>query len=259
MNNSHSRYNNQIFAYQYEYSEGQTSNHGDIEYYLKELSQKHEKVLEIGCGTGRITIPLAKAGVDITGLDAARAMIEIGQKKAVKENVAIPWLVDDAITFTHKEKFDSIFIPYNSIRFIPNERLSDFVSNIRRLLDKGGRFFFDISRRADSPYDENGMRSIDWSPELYIRELGVRLKRRMELKLCEAEKVVESKYFWEWVDCAGIGHSDISEMSLSTLDAEDYISVFQSNGFSLTKIHRNEFELNGASYTHCFVELKACS
>ncbi|MCK5074574.1 MAG: hypothetical protein KAQ98_14175, partial [Bacteriovoracaceae bacterium] len=54
MNNSNPRYNNKIFAYQYEYSEGTKSNNCDIEHYVDCLRDVDVKVLEIGCGTGRI-------------------------------------------------------------------------------------------------------------------------------------------------------------------------------------------------------------
>lgn len=57
--NSLDRYDDAIFAWQYDVSEGTGSNHGDLEFYLDALGETRGDVLELGCGTGRISLPLA--------------------------------------------------------------------------------------------------------------------------------------------------------------------------------------------------------
>jgi cyclopropane fatty-acyl-phospholipid synthase-like methyltransferase len=55
-------------------------------------------VLEIACGTGLVTIPIASQGLDVTGVDLARPMLEHARKKAEAQNLNIRWVEDDPLT-----------------------------------------------------------------------------------------------------------------------------------------------------------------
>ena len=59
----------------------------DIPFYVglaQEAATRDEPVLELGCGTGRVTIPMAQAGPKVTGLDSAAAMLDIARTCAGK-------------------------------------------------------------------------------------------------------------------------------------------------------------------------------
>ncbi len=49
---------------------------GDVPFYVEEAKKAGGPVLEIGCGTGRITIPVAESGVEIVGLDRSPDMLD---------------------------------------------------------------------------------------------------------------------------------------------------------------------------------------
>ena len=53
----------------------------DIPFYLRQIRKHGEPVLELACGTGRITIPLSSKGIKITGLDISESMLEQAKKK----------------------------------------------------------------------------------------------------------------------------------------------------------------------------------
>lgn len=54
----------------------------DIPFYLHQIKKYGEPVLELACGTGRITIPIAKQGVKISGLDISKSMLSHAKRKA---------------------------------------------------------------------------------------------------------------------------------------------------------------------------------
>lgn len=54
---------------------------GEAEFYVGQAVRLGGKVLELGCGTGRIAIPMAMSGVDVTGLDNSKAMLELCRTK----------------------------------------------------------------------------------------------------------------------------------------------------------------------------------
>ena len=55
----------------------------DIPFYVDEALTAGGPVLELGCGTGRVTIPIAAAGVDVTGVDLSPAMLDIARRKVL--------------------------------------------------------------------------------------------------------------------------------------------------------------------------------
>ncbi|MGE4093342.1 MAG: class I SAM-dependent methyltransferase, partial [Candidatus Binatia bacterium] len=59
---------------------------GDVQFYVDEARHAGSEVLEIGCGTGRILLPIAQAGVPIVGLDRAPEMFAILRRKLAKCN-----------------------------------------------------------------------------------------------------------------------------------------------------------------------------
>jgi SAM-dependent methyltransferase len=57
----------------------------DVSFYIEAALQARGPVLEIGCGTGRVLIPTAKAGIEITGLDLSEHMLEVCQRRLLTE------------------------------------------------------------------------------------------------------------------------------------------------------------------------------
>lgn len=78
----------------------------DGPFYLSLARQLGGKVLELGCGTGRYTIPLAERGVDITGLDIMPQMLKRAKSKA--RSLSIRWIEEDVRTFHLNEPFNLI-------------------------------------------------------------------------------------------------------------------------------------------------------
>ena len=79
----------------------------DLPFYLSMAREVGGSVLELGCGTGRITIPLAQAGIAITGLDIVPGMLARAQKKA--QNLPVQWIEADIRDFHLGKRFDLIY------------------------------------------------------------------------------------------------------------------------------------------------------
>ncbi|MBN2054849.1 class I SAM-dependent methyltransferase [bacterium] len=117
----------------------------DIPFYLWAASEFGDPVLEIACGTGRLTIPLAAAGHDITGLDASAGMLETARVKARERGLSIPWVRADCRSFEMARRFGLIFIPFNSIAHLHDlEEIHAMLGRVREHLLPAGVFIVDI-------------------------------------------------------------------------------------------------------------------
>jgi 2-polyprenyl-3-methyl-5-hydroxy-6-metoxy-1,4-benzoquinol methylase len=61
----------------------------DLPFYLEEAKRARGPVLELACGTGRLTIPIAQNGVEIVGLDQSASMLAYARTKANDAGVNI--------------------------------------------------------------------------------------------------------------------------------------------------------------------------
>ena len=73
------------FIYDADIYDGLNKFLSDLEFYKKWLPKNKEaKILELCCGTGRLTIPIAKDGYDIKGVDYTSSMLERAKEKALQ-------------------------------------------------------------------------------------------------------------------------------------------------------------------------------
>lgn len=125
--------------------DGMNSDLNDLSFYTKWLPKNKEaKILELCSGTGRLTLPLAKLGFNFTGVDIMPSMLEQAKRNAAQENVEITYIEADIRFLDINEKFDLIFIPFNSIHHLyQNEDLLAVFEVVKKHLKKDGLFLFD--------------------------------------------------------------------------------------------------------------------
>lgn len=117
----------------------------DIPFYIAQAEKYGGPVLELACGTGRITVPMAKKGLRITGLDISTSMLVHAAQKSAAEGVVIEWVHADCRDFDLPEHFSLVLFPFNSIAHLHDlEDIESCFACVRRHLKPGGRFILDI-------------------------------------------------------------------------------------------------------------------
>jgi ubiquinone/menaquinone biosynthesis C-methylase UbiE len=114
---------------------------GELDFYrdfLLHHPESQKGVLEIACGTGRVTIPLAKSGFQMTGFDLSPELLEVAQSKT-KGQSNPSWVQADMRTFNLDRKFGVIISPGHSFQFMntPEEQVKA-LEQVRRHLIPGG-------------------------------------------------------------------------------------------------------------------------
>ena len=125
--------------------DGMNTNIADLQFYKRWLPQsKDARILELCCGTGRLTLPIAKDGYNIWGVDYTSSMLEQAKIKASEAGLEINFIEADIRTLNLQEKFDLIFIPFNSIHHLyKNEDLFKTLNVVRNHLKDGSLFLLD--------------------------------------------------------------------------------------------------------------------
>jgi len=119
--------------------------------YLTGLFKRHGirpvDILDIGCGTGNVTIPLAEMGYKTVGLDISPEMLSIAEEKARSRGLSVTWVRQDMKTADLGGlKFDLVISMTDSLNYLSsgNELLKVF-RRVKTLLRDGGWFVFDLN------------------------------------------------------------------------------------------------------------------
>lgn len=121
----------------------------EIAFYKKLLGKKSCNILELGCGTGRLLIPLLKMGHNVTGLDSSKDMLSICEHKIDKSYPNLKRRLQiinaDMSDFNISEKFDVIISAINSFQHLTTvEQRKRFLKNGIMHLKKDGLFVIDM-------------------------------------------------------------------------------------------------------------------
>jgi SAM-dependent methyltransferase len=121
----------------------------DVGFYVDAASESGGPVLELGCGTGRVLIPTARAGVEITGVDLSPGMLAVCRRSLAAEPAHVQsrvQLVHAPMTsFELGRSFRLVTIPFRPFQHLVTvEDQIACLDCIRRHLAPGGRLVFDL-------------------------------------------------------------------------------------------------------------------
>lgn len=132
------------------YDRAYKTHKADIDFYLQNALEHGGPILELGCGTGRIAIPLARAGFSVTGVDISREMLAGMKRKLDAEPLEVRQRVKlkvaDMRSVRLGRRYRLVLSPFNAMQHLYT--LADFERFCRavkrHLMPRAGRFVFDV-------------------------------------------------------------------------------------------------------------------
>jgi 2-polyprenyl-3-methyl-5-hydroxy-6-metoxy-1,4-benzoquinol methylase len=196
-----------------EFYDQEFANRGhEIPFFLKQAKSAGGAVLEVACGTGRITLPIARAGIEITGLDISRPMLERARHKAEAERLAVTWLEQDCRQITADRTFSLIFSATNAMQHLHDlDSVNAFLTSAKQALRPGGTLILDV-------FNPN--------PAKLARTIATRYHHKTFMDATGGELRVEA--------------------------ASEYISATQTLGFTLFYLRKGELARTKKVNMRCF-------
>jgi ubiquinone/menaquinone biosynthesis C-methylase UbiE len=132
----------------YDWENAQTLDRSDVKFWQAMAERANGPVLELGCGTGRVTIPVARTGARIVGIDRSSEMLAHAVKRSKRTRSRRPsWLRGDIrfLPFRTAARFDLVMAPYGILQSLVRESdLKATLSSVARVLEQGGIFGVDL-------------------------------------------------------------------------------------------------------------------
>lgn len=123
----------------------------DIKYYTSAIGNSPQSLLELASGTGRVMIPLIKAGHKVDGVDISPHMLSICRDKLNKENLSANLYEQDIASFKIDMSYDCIFISGGSFCMISDiDDAFECLTGIMDHLKPGGRLILDLFNPLES-------------------------------------------------------------------------------------------------------------
>ncbi len=115
----------------------------DVEFIKKWAEKVNSPIIDLACGTGRATIPLAEAGHSLIGVDIHHGMLTQAKQKTEHTDLNINWIEQDCTNLQLGMKSPLIFIVGNSFQhFLTNEEQDQLLTSVHNHLEKEGIFIF---------------------------------------------------------------------------------------------------------------------
>lgn len=118
---------------------------GEVAFIQKEIgNDKSKRILDVGCGTGRHSVELAKLGYKITGIDLSPAQIKRAKEKAETADVEVNFQIMDARKLSYSSEFDLvIMLCEGGFTLMENDEMNyRILQNAGRALKNGGKLIF---------------------------------------------------------------------------------------------------------------------
>ena len=136
------------YAAFYDWENARTVGRRDVAFWRHVVTAEAAPVLELGCGTGRLLMPMARAGADVTGIDRSTPMLARARARARRLNAQVrPRLVrGDIRTLPFPPRsFGVVMAPYGLLQSLVRESdLSQMLEEVARVLRPGGLLGIDL-------------------------------------------------------------------------------------------------------------------
>ncbi len=132
-------------AQRYDLFEGDIAAGDFLDFYVRQIERYGAPVLELACGSGRLTIPLTEKGFDLKGLDISDEMLALAKEKAERRNIKLDIEKGDMTDFDLGKKFKLIFVPAQSLSHLYTlEQIEKCFACVKEHLTDDGRFLIEL-------------------------------------------------------------------------------------------------------------------
>jgi SAM-dependent methyltransferase len=210
----------------------------DGRHYDLKYRDLKEDILELACGTGRITIPLVEKGFKVTGLDISEAMLELANKKASEKEIDIEWVKADFRDFHLGRTFNLIILPFSSIAHLHDlESIQGCFSCVKEHLTDKGAFIIDyFNPRLDYLLrDPNEKRSITTYPDPDGKETVEILETNMYDTKSQINRI-------KWTYRIGDSIMSEKELNMRIFYPQELDALLLLNGFKIMEKYGNTDE-----------------
>ena len=207
----------------------------DIEMFRALAGSRGGTVLELGCGTGRVAIPLARDGLRVTGVDYSAAMLDVARFRAKAEGVRATWVEGDMRDVRLGRTFNTVLVPFGSLQHMATpDEVVQAMETVAAHLGRSGYAVIDIE--APHPEDiEPGPHPLvmHWTREWE----GGQVSKLVAVDAHPSEGVREVTFHYDVQPAGGALHRDSHTFTLRVISAGELELAARLAGLELVSAY----------------------
>lgn len=210
----------------------------DVDLYRDIVRDRGGRALDLGCGTGRVLIPLLQAGLEVVGLDPAPEMLAICRRKAEAAGIEAELHCARMEDFDLSEHFAVILIPAYSFQLVhPIEKAAEGLANFHRHLVRGGQLVLSVFMPfVEAGFDE-GEGQWHLRKEVTRASDGARIACYQSNRFDRAERMIHVQNRYSIFDFEGRQvATQIAEMDILWHDPNELAAMLIDAGFSNVEV-----------------------
>jgi len=183
----------------------------DIQFYVDYAKRLNcADILELGCGTGRVSLTLAKEGFNVTGLDLSNEMLDVFKQKLnladnnVKNKIEI--IHGNMANFNFDKKFDLIIVPFRAFQCLTDDKdIEDSLNCVKNHLTTDGIFIINVFNPKPERMNENWCSPLNIQWELLDEKTGnYVIKKYSQDKIDLDNRLLYITFVYEVKDKSGV-------------------------------------------------------
>jgi ubiquinone/menaquinone biosynthesis C-methylase UbiE len=136
------------YAQFYDWENAQTMGRRDVKFWQRLAQRTHGRILELGCGTGRVAIPMAKTGARVVGIDRSASMLTRARTRVRRSKLAGSLQLvrgDVRVLPFPPASFALVAAPYGILQSLLDDATLDAtLDSVRRVIERAGTFGIDL-------------------------------------------------------------------------------------------------------------------
>ena len=202
-----------------------------IEFWRRMASQFGGPVLELGCGTGLVAIPVAAMGLSVTGVDLAAPMLAHAQAKAERDDVDVRWVHADVRALALPRRFGFAILTGNAFQaFLATADQQALLATVRRHLAPEGVFGFETRNPAGHELRDEP----EGPPEIdYLDVAGRRVLVSSSQRWDAATQVVHWTTYRRWTADDGTPQVRTTRIACRFTSPDEIEDLLEAAGFEI--------------------------
>jgi ubiquinone/menaquinone biosynthesis C-methylase UbiE len=208
----------------------------DIPFFLKETEDFNGEILELMCGTGRVSIPLLESGRSLVCVDYSKGMLDRFEQKIRDKQYPVNLIQIDVTNLNLNRTFGFILLPFHSItEIISTDLQRKALQSVAQHLDKNGVFILTLQnpkirlKLADGVTRVMGKFTINNNEQMIISYMN---------QYNESERIVSGFQFYEMYDSTNtMIEKRFLEINFKPISDTELRDMIQNTGLEIVELY----------------------